>query len=375
MKKTARVPAVCSVAALLALLAAAAGFAQKEEEPKGEFGELIEVTEVFLDVVATDRKGNVVAGLGKDDFIVREGGEPVEITSLAFYTTRHEGETAAAAGASAGEAAPELPASRYFIFLFHDQRRNALPGNRLLQQQLDAGRRAHEWVRDQVTGSDWVAVLSYDVKLVVHQDFSQDTGSLVKAINDAAVGNLKEAPVPSERGRMTAGSEPSLWRGLPDVADLDRETTRLYDALRLVAEACRPIVGRKNVLLFTAGFGELDPGLGIARPDVRFYPDMEQALNDNNVAVYPIDLVPPELNHTQSDFLTQLAVDTGGYYHRNVVNFITPLQLISKENRGYYLLSFRTEYPAGEKGYREIDVKAKSGKIRVRTRRGYRYGV
>lgn len=374
MTKRARVPAVCLLAVLLAVLAAPAGFAQKEE-PKGEFGELIEVTEVFLDVVATDNKGNVVPGLGKDDFIVREGGEPVEITSLAFYTTRHDGEAMAASVPSAGEAAPELPASRYFILLFHDQRRNSNPGNRLFQQQLDAGRRAHEWVRDQVTGSDWVAVLSYDVKLVVHQDFTQDTGSLVKAIHDASLGKLKEAPVPSERGRMTVGDEPSLWRGLPDVADLDRETTRLYDALRLIAEACRPIVGRKNLLLFTAGFGELDPALGFARPDERFYPEMEQALNDNNVAVYPIDLVPAQFRHNQSDFLNQLADDTGGYYHRNVVNFITPLELISKENRGYYLLSFRTEYPAGEKGYREIQVKTKSGKIRVRTRRGYRYGV
>lgn len=368
MTKRARVPA----AILLAVLAVVpSGFAQ--EEPKGEFGALIEVTEVFLDIVATDRKGNVVPGLGKDDFIVREGGEPVEITSLAFYTTRHEeGE---ASVASAGEAAPELPASRYFILFFHDQRRNSTPGNRLFQQQLDAGRRAHEWVRDQVTGSDWVAVVSYDVKLVVHQDFTQDTGSLVKAINDAAVGKLKEAPVPSARGRMTVGDEPSLWRGLPDVADLDRETTRVYDALRLIAEACRPIVGRKNVLLFTAGFGEHDPSLGFARPDIRFYPDMEQALNDNNVAVYPIDLVPPEFRHTQTEFLNQLADDTGGYYHRNIVNFITPLELISKENSGYYLLSFRTEYPEGEKGYREIQVKAKNGKIRVRARRGYRYGV
>lgn len=366
IKTTDRLPLV----GLLAVLVLP-GLCHAQEEPAGEFGELIEVTEVFLDVLATDRKGDVVPGLGKDDFIVRENGEPVEIASLAYYTTRY-GEDEGAGGA---ESAPEIPASRYFILFFHDQRRNASPLNRLLQKQLDAGRRAHEWVRDKLSGSDWVAVVSYDVKLVVHRDFTQDTGSLVEAIHEASLGRRPDAPPPSQRARMATGTEPSLWRGLPHNADLDKDTTRIYDALRLIAEACRPIVGRKNVLLFTAGFGELDLSLGFARPDERFYPEMEQALNDSNVAVYPIDLVPPELEHTQSDFLTQLANDTGGFYHRKVINFSTPLERIGDENRGYYLLSFRTEHPAGESGYREVTVRAKSDKVRVRARRGYRYGI
>ncbi len=102
---------------------------------------------------------------------------------------------------------------------------------------------------------------------------------------------------------------------------------------------------------------------------------MERALNDANVAVYAVDLTPPELEHAQSDFLTTLADDTGGYYYQNVVNFRTPLERIAEETTGYYLLSFRTEHPAGESGYRKIEVEAKSGKIRLRTRRGYRYGV
>jgi VWFA-related protein len=370
MKKRHR-PLALVLLAVVALPALAAA----QKEPAGEFGELIEVTEVFLDVLATDKKGDVVPGLGIDDFVVLEDGEPVPLTSVSFYTTRYAGDGSPAKDAPApAGAAVEIPSSRYFILFFHDQTLDASPQNRLLQQQRQAASKAHEWVRDYRSGSDWVAVLSYDVKLHVNQDFTQDTASLVKAISDASISKAPEALKPSERDRMTAGTEPSLWRGLPDAADLGRETTRIYDALRLVGEATRPIVGRKNLLLFTVGFGELEFA-GTTRPDPRFYPDMEETLNHSNVAVYPIDLTPAGFDHAQSDFLSRLAYDTGGYYHQNIVSYLTPLLEIGDENTGYYLLSFRTEHPAGESGYREIKVKAKDKSVRVRTRRGYRYGV
>ncbi len=377
MTKTAR-----TILFLLLAVLASTGFCAAQQ-PSEDFGELIEVTEVFLDVLATDRKGRVVSGLGVDDFVVTEDGQPVEITSLAFYTTRYAGapdegkeKVKAQVGAPAGESAPEIPSSRYFILFFHDQKTNSSPGNRLLRQQLDAGRKAHNWVRDELSGSDWVAVVSYDVKLIVHQDFTQDQGSLLGAIGNAALGKHTDPPPPSRRERIEAGAAPSLWRDLPDAADLSKETRTMYDAIRLIAEASRTTVGRKNLLLFSIGFGELEADINArVRPDKRYYPAMEQALNDSNVAVYTIDLTHHEFDHLQSDFLNQLANDSGGYYYRKVINFQTPLQRIAAENIGYYLLSFRTEHPSGESGYREIRVKSKNNKVRVRTRRGYRYGI
>lgn len=366
---------------LMVLVAAVAlaGSALGQQEPSGQFEGLVEVTEVFLDVIATDKKGNIIPGLGQDDFLIEEGGKPVEITSASYYTTRYGNDPALDAVRPEGQseqAAPEVPSSRYFIIFFHDQRRNASPLNKLLTQQMKASRKAHEWVRDNLSGSDWVAVVSYDVKLQVHQDFTQDTGSLVAAINAAATSKRLDAMKPSERKRLTAGSGPSLLRRLPDDVDLGKKTKRIYDGIRLVAEASRPIVGRKNLVLFTIGFGDVDAGLELtARADPRYYPPMEQALNDSNVAVYPIDLMPSHISHIQGEFLTRLALDTGGYYFQNIVNFITPLRRIDRENTGYYLLSFRTEHPSGESGYRQIKVKAKDRKIRIRTRRGYKYGL
>ena len=128
-------------------------------------------------------------------------------------------------------------------------------------------------------------------------------------------------------------------------------------------------------MLFTTGFGDFRPGFGTALGDPRYYPPMEQALNDHNVAVYAIDLTPHGTVHVQSSFLSQLATDTGGYYYENFVSYLTPLKEISKENRSYYLLSYQSEHPAAEAGFQKVEVKARDRALKVRARKGYRYGV
>ena len=333
-----------------------------QEEPVAGFEALVEVTEVLLDVLATDRSGNVVTGLGKEDFVVKEDGEPVEITGVSFYTTRY--------GSEDQPAAPgEVPSSRYFIFFFDDVTREGL-----IRRQLEAARDARRWVEDEMLPSDWVAVVSYDVKLKIHEDFTQNRDAILGGIDSAARNRDPEKNLGRGGRRLPPSGAPSLLRQLPQGKALRKETRRIYDGVRLVAEAAGFIVGRKNLLLFSIGFGELSRVGAIAEGDRRYYPRMEQALNDHNVAVYPVDLTL-SAHHVQSHLLTRLASDTGGYYYRSIVNFRTPLMRISEENSGYYLLSYQSEHPAAEAGYQEVKVKARDRSIKVRARKGYRFGT
>ena len=338
------------------------------QEPAGQFEGLVEVTEVLLDVLATDRSGEVVSGLGKDDFIVEENGEPVSLTSVNYYTTRYtpDGRIQTADG--------EVPSSRYFVFFFHDQTRTGSPDNRLIRQQLEASRQSQRWVEEEMLPSDWVAVASYDVKLKVHLDFTQDRYQIREAIVNAARNRNPEKNVGRGGRKLPPAGAPSLLRYLPEGKKLRKETTQIEDGIRLLADASAHIVGRKNLLMFTIGFGEFGRGIPVARADRRFYPPMEQALNDANVAVYTIDLTPPQFDHLQRDFMNQLATDTGGFYYGTFVNFITPLKEIAAENVGYYVLSYQSEHPASESGYQEVKVKARDGKVKVRARKGYLYG-
>lgn len=341
--------------------------ASGQQPPADQFEEEVDVTEVLLDVVVTDRRGKPVPGLEASEFTVTEDGEQVAVTSVEYYTTRYDVPEA--------ELAPgEVPASRYFIFFFDDQRFNNNSTNRLLQQQLRAGKQAAAWAEAHLQPSDWVAVVSYDSRLKIHLDFTQDRQAITDAIEAATRGARPRAET-SRRAGADAG-DASLLARLPTGKELSRITPRPYSALTRLAEAVGPIVGRKNVLLFSIGFGAVDDFSGIARGDARYYPDMIRALNDNNVAVYTVDVSTVDTSfHSQETFMSQLAADTGARYFPPTVSFATPLEQVSKETAGYYLLSYSSEHPRGDSGYQEVDVDTVDGDLRVRARKGYLYGA
>jgi VWFA-related protein len=364
MMKTVRTLAL----SLLALSLAGAAAAQ-QEEPQGQFGERIEVNEVLLDVLVTDARGNVIVGLGKDDFVVKEDGKPVDLTGVTFYSNRRLVESSQAV-AQKGITVDQVPEDRYFILFFEDQKATAQEAPRLLSQQMEAAKRAKGWVDGELLPNDWVAVVSYDTKLKVQQDFTHDRRALVRGIDDAIKAKDPEGNYPS---RITAEG-PSLLKGLPKGKELRKETGTIFDALRLISEATGNIRGRKNLLLFTYGLPGRTDSFGQFVPDKVHFEPTVRALNDNNVAAYTVDITPPGTEHTLSDSLNSMANETGGRYFFNVTNFSTPLDQISQENSGYYLLSYQTERLAGAKGFQPVQVTTTNPEFRVKTRRGYGYG-
>lgn len=356
-----------AVALALATLPPAAA----QEPQQGGFGEQVTVSEVLLDVLVTDRDGNVIIGLTPDDFIVEEDGKPVDVGSVTFYSNRRLLDEPA----TLGEAASNLdtvPKSRYFVLFFQEQQQaNAdVPGLGLLQRQLKAARDSREWVKKEKLLDDYVAVVSYDVKLKVHQDFTQDESAALRAIQGATTGKDPGANWPS---RLPQAGEVSLKANLPSGNELSQQTRTIYAALTVLADATESIVGRKNLLLFGTGFGETSD-FGLYRTDRRYMPKTIQTLNDNNVAVYAIDLVPNEVEYDLSDALNELATGTGGRYFAKFVSFTTPLRRVATENSGYYLLSYRSTHAAGESGYQKVTVKLKNREFRVQAREGYLFG-
>jgi len=339
--------------------------------PEARFADTVEVSEVLLDVLVTDRKGNVVMGLGVDDFIIEEEDKEIQASSLSFYSNRflvRDEQPTEVQHPAPGE----ILSDRYFVLFFHDPRAYGV-GGQLLRQHLEATRRAKEWVQKEKLPSDWVAVASFDYKLKIQQDFTREPGTLERAIDNAGKGKDPSNEWESRRPEEVEGI-PSLLVNLPKGKELRKKTARIYDGLRLLADATHSIVGRKSLLLFTVGFGDVRQSGGlISEPDRRYYPAMKQALNDNNMAVYAVNLQPGSQN-LQGHFLTQLATDTGGAYYETFVNFITPLRQIANENNGYYLLSYQAEHPAGESGYRDVRVRVRNPEFRVKARKGYKFG-
>ena len=364
-------PLTCLTAAI-AILLTIPTLSWAQDEPQSEFAGQIDVTEVLLDVLVTDPSGNVIVGLQPEDFIVKDGGEEVEVTSATFYSNRRFVESAKVAE-RLGVQPDEVPSDRFFILFFHDQR---FEDPSITSNVLDALRWAKLWVEEETLAYDYVAVLSYDVKLKVHQDFTLDRQALVDALDSVAKMRNPENTWPS---RTAEHEGPSLRQNLPQGKELSRQTRRIYSGLELTAEAAGYIMGRKNMLLFSFGFGDQND-FGTYYPDPRYYPPMMQALNDNNVAVYSISWFKNLGDQSSSgqdqieNVLSQLSADTDGTFYFNFVNFQTPLIKVVDDNNGYYLLSYSAEHERGRQGYQQVEVTTRNPEFRVRGRNGYLYG-
>jgi len=357
--------------ALLACLPATVG----AQEGSSEFADVIDVNDVLLDVVVTDRDGNVILGLQPDDFVVGDGDGTVDVQSATFYSNRAFLESAGLAE-RLGVSADEVPIDRYFILFFHDPR-SFFP--EMISQQLDALRWARRWVHQELLPNDYVAVLSYDYKLKVHQDFTTNDEEILRALDNVSRGKDPGANWPS---RTEGSTGPSLRENLPRGNDLRKSTKKIYTALEVVGDASKYIIGRKNLLMFSMGFGE-DPDFsqltnsGNYRPNARYYPPMMQSLNDANIAVYTISLMKNlraenEAQALLGSSLSLLADDTGGEYFMNFINFRDPMRQVVEDNNGYYLLSYPAR--AGDSGYRKVTVETTNPDFVIRARQGYRFG-
>ena len=336
------------------------------------FGAEILVSEVLLDVMVTDKKGNPILGLQPEDFLVTEDDRKVQVTSAAFYSNRRY---AGAEPAPSGVATPADNtglAPHYFVFFFDDQRGHSIDVPVLLQRQIRAGKDAIEWLRAGLAPTDWVAVVGYDNRLKVFQDFSRDVDALERAILAATTGRGVRDTPPSRQIPSPPGA-PTLAPGLPTGDALSEQTGTIYEALTLVAEASAPLVGRKNLLLFTMGFGRMNR-FHQYEPDPRYFEPMSESLNDANVAVYTFDLTDTGASHQFANAMGHISDDTGGRYFPNVLHFKSPIAEVAKETSGYYLVSYRAEHLTGLRGFQKVEVRLANPELKVTARKGYRFG-
>ena len=341
-----------------------------QDDPQESFSEELYVTEVLLDVLVTDKSGQVIIGLGEDDFVVEEDGEPVEVTGVTFYSSRQLLGSKDALERY-GMTVDEVAEDRYFIIFFQQQRRASgeVPG--LMARQKEAARDLESWIATDLQAHDLVAVVTYETRLEVVQDFTRNIAALQDAVRRASDGQGGDQNWPSRQPALEKG--PSLSRGLPTGKDLRKKTGDIYKGLQLLAQAAGPIRGRKNLIFIGRGIGETN-SFGVWQPDTRYYRPTIETLNNNNVAVYPLDLMPLGTRHTLENSLSALATDSGGTFTRQFTSFTTPLRQITKENGGYYLLSYQSRRESDKAGYQKVRVKTRNPELQVRARQGYLFG-
>lgn len=324
-----------------------------------QFDEKVDVNLVMLDAIVTDKRGNQILGLDKDDFIVTEDGNTQAIDSVEYFTNR---QLLSSPENRAAFKVERIRADRYYIFFFDKP-----PDAQLFDRLVLARRAVGEFIEKRMQPGDMVAIVAHDVRLKVLSDFTTDKKQLKRAIEESATFS---------RGLTRASTEgPSLLRNMS--TDMVESTGTVYQALRSLAEAVRPIHARKELVLFSVGI--VEPGEqiqdGIAIGESRYYDPMIRSLNQANVAVHPINLMQdPNQPHFVHQTLQRIAAETNGEYFRFNTSFSPAIKRIENLTNGYYLISYYTRHPRGEMGFQKVSVKLRNPEFRLRARQGYSFG-
>jgi VWFA-related protein len=357
--------------------------------------EVLEVSIVNLEVVVTDRQGNRVHGLTKDDFEIREGGKPQTITNFAEY---RGAERDAERARVEGNAPPAAPRPRRTLVIAVER------------QQMVAFRRdelfaaLHKFVDDVMEPDDQAMIVSLGslASTQVRQARTTDRAAVQAALarvakefgpqiaDDAAAARqeiaereaLNEAPN-REPVRTTVPGEVCALQQLIGIRRKANALGRLMDSMGAVE-------GRKILLLATRRFG-MNAGIecGVTASEFKTDTIREQLINTanaNGFTIYtafpgtaqpqlgsadlrtPVDdwTIGQEIVLNENQSLLGIAKQTGGdmAFGPDIVKL---LPLIAEDLDSYYSLGYRGDGRKLDRT-RNVSVAVKRKDLRVRTR-------
>jgi len=392
--------------------------------------ESIEVRVVNVDVVVTDRSGNPVTGLTKDDFQLFENGKPQTITNI--YEVRPETTTAAKpsvggalepAPAAAAPAPPPVEMRQRRLALFVD---NSSLGVFERRKVLDA---LQKFIQRDMRPGDEASLVAWNPGLRIVTPFTDDRKLLLAGLKEMSThtttaSDLQVQPELIKR-RCNEYLESAKARDLtfPQALDmciggvsafseeLAHNARNVLEAMRLTSTTLAGVDGKKVMVIAGAHLPER-PGLDLNMWAYQLFQQYMRGLNQmramtetshnlqtfsiekfakqanaDNVTVYIIDAadardvasaenasaVDPieayaKFTNTAMAYQT-IASITGGVMV-NSTNYDSAFNTIAKDLGYYYSLGYKPGDDA-KAGDRKIVVKAKNPDYRIRSRETY----
>lgn len=308
--------------------------AQQQETPR--FTDRVEVARIVLDARVLDDRGDPVPGLEAEDFKVKIDGKTVRVETATWIGGRavNLDRPPATVATLPGDAASTTNQGRLIVVLFQkDLEPSRIVG---LMRMLLKSRR----LLDTLTSNDRVAILSFDSRLRIWSDFTNDRERFDRIL---AHGILFERPV-----APSVSSEPSLVERL--APDSVHHAYGIERALELIGDALKPLPGSKSLVLVGHGFGRfsssgmtMEDGYGAAR----------RALVGSRTSVFSLDVTDADY-HSLEAGLRLVSEQTGGFYARTHVFPDLAMRQLSGALAGYYVLF--VERPDSRRTSHEIEV-------------------
>ncbi len=258
-------------AATLLLLAAAATRAQTQER----FVESIEVRVADVDVVVTDRDGNPLTELTRENFELYEDGTRVEI---AYFSRIVEGrlvEDGAGKETGAARAPAEDRRAELTWAIFLDQT-NMRPARR-----NEALRKVRAFLHGAMREGDRAIVATFDgLTFRVRGTFTGDRRALLETLSGLEREKVVGGPASREESMLrgdverAVGLDEGRYLGDRIFTLIESESARELNAVaafRSMMDVMAGVEGRQAIVYIGAGFSTL-PGLGVAEVWRRRFP-------------------------------------------------------------------------------------------------------
>ncbi len=158
------------------LILPAAALAQGAEPWDGMLAETVVVEVVNVEVFVTDKAGNPVTGLTRDDFQVFEDGEPVAMTHFSAYQRGAGGGDEGAAAPPPEPAVPAADEEPAHLIVFVDNVNTGPASRHRVLGQIQS------FAEERLRPEDQVMLVSYDPALTVRLPFSPDREALREAL-------------------------------------------------------------------------------------------------------------------------------------------------------------------------------------------------
>jgi len=380
--------------------AAAPLTAQQVEQTPAAPGRIRVTTElVLVNVVAHDKKGNLVRDLKKDDFTVLEDGKKQDITTFDFENVDQpltagaaEATVSGTAGAGevlrAGKKAPSLDArDRRLMLFFFDF--SAMDPEQI-DRSVDA---AKNFVSTKMQPADLVALVSLATNLHVDLDFTDDKAKLTAALS-AYVSGEGQGFDNGSTGSAEGAAETS---GSFTADDTDYNTfsaDRKLLALQSLMQALGKLSQKKSLIYFSNGISQsgmdnqsalraataaaVKANVSIYSMDLRglqaFPPGGEaQSASLHGQSAYSGASVLSDLNNNAAsqETLATLSSDTGGKAFFDSNDFSGVFSQVQKDTSAYYVLGFTSNNPLKDGRYRHLKVQVNRADLKLEYRAGY----
>jgi VWFA-related protein len=377
---------------------------------------------VQLNVIVQNKRGQPIEDLEQKDFTLLDNGKPQMIALFSKESAATPGTPDSTSGAGTSDAKNEPAPNVFGNRLRHGEER---PGsvtvilldalNTSFSDQAYARTQVLKFLR-QLRPEDHVAIYLLTTRLTVVNEFTQDSKSLLAAIDrlqmspsllkaDAARTDFhaSDVGIPNFKGATRlANMMNDMSSKIGDIADVKRVQIT-SNAIESIANHVEGIPGRKNLIWVSGGF-PISISLGsnrnspVDRKSQTFQPQVDRvtrALNQSNLAIYPVDargvLTNGEFDTSQGhpfgadnpaidntgvgqdgqSTMVRLAESTGGRAFLNTNDIKGAIQRTLGDSRVTYEISYYPDHGSWNGEYHSLELRVKKSGAALRYRKGY----